>query len=215
MEDEIKRLHLLGYSSYKIVSELSGVSRRKVYNTIKKLGLSTNFPKNTPIKRLGNKIQCSKCLIYKDINDFIWIDKNNLRFRFCKSCKSKQYTQKVHQDYESYIKKQICQIRYRSKKHGSYFSLDAEYLIDLWKKQNGKCFYSDYDLNTMNTGGKHNVDSASLDKIIPENGYVKGNVVWCIQRVNVMKNDATIDEMKKWMPDWYNRVITCDFLNIK
>lgn len=36
----------------------------------------------------------------------------------------------------------------------------------------------------------------SLDRIIPEIGYVKGNVIVISKKANTMKNDASIDELK-------------------
>ena len=39
--------------------------------------------------------------------------------------------------------------------------------------------------------------SISLDRIIPEFGYVKGNVVVISNRANVIKRDASLDELEK------------------
>jgi len=39
--------------------------------------------------------------------------------------------------------------------------------------------------------------SPSLDRIIPEQGYVKGNVVVVSHRANTIKSDATIMELEK------------------
>lgn len=44
-------------------------------------------------------------------------------------------------------------------------------------------------------------DSASLDKIIPSKGYVKGNVRVISARANLLKNDATLDEMRLILAD--------------
>lgn len=38
-------------------------------------------------------------------------------------------------------------------------------------------------------------DSASLDRLIPEKGYVKGNILVISRRANVIKNNASIDEL--------------------
>jgi hypothetical protein len=40
--------------------------------------------------------------------------------------------------------------------------------------------------------------SPSLDKIDPEKGYVKGNVMWMSQLANAMKNNATKEELKQF-----------------
>lgn len=44
--------------------------------------------------------------------------------------------------------------------------------------------------------------SPSIDKIIPELGYTKGNVAIMSFRANRFKNDATIEELKK-VVEWY------------
>lgn len=50
-----------------------------------------------------------------------------------------------------------------------------------------------------NTGGKRpTANSPSVDRIIPELGYVKGNIQVISQRANVMKNDASPDELRKF-----------------
>lgn len=44
-------------------------------------------------------------------------------------------------------------------------------------------------------GGHH--ASPSLDRLIPEKGYVKGNVVVICKRANSIKSDASADEIEK------------------
>lgn len=49
---------------------------------------------------------------------------------------------------------------------------------------------------TLHTGGRRTNDHASLDRINPRKGYVKGNV-WVISyRANRIKNDATLKEIE-------------------
>lgn len=47
-----------------------------------------------------------------------------------------------------------------------------------------------------NRGGNYN--SPSLDRVIPDLGYVKENVTVISMKANRMKNDATPDELKKF-----------------
>lgn len=44
-------------------------------------------------------------------------------------------------------------------------------------------------------------DSASVDRIVPELGYVKGNVRVISQRANQLKSDATLEEMRLVLAD--------------
>jgi hypothetical protein len=55
-------------------------------------------------------------------------------------------------------------------------------------------------VNTGSSGFSPN--SPSLDRIIPELGYVKGNVQWLSNQANTMKSNATPDELllfAKWI----------------
>jgi hypothetical protein len=50
--------------------------------------------------------------------------------------------------------------------------------------------------------------SPSLDRIVPERGYVKSNVAWLCQRCNWIKRDATVPELyalADWLWDQYKR----------
>ena len=51
-------------------------------------------------------------------------------------------------------------------------------------------------------GDKRNRNSPSLDKIIPEKGYMIGNVAIISERANAIKQDATYKEIinvGKWL----------------
>src|SRR5712692_2752465 len=47
------------------------------------------------------------------------------------------------------------------------------------------------------SAGRGNSNSPTLDRIIPALGYVIGNVVVVSHRANRLKNDATLEELKK------------------
>ncbi len=55
-------------------------------------------------------------------------------------------------------------------------------------------------------GGRQyrNPNSPSLDRIIPEKGYVKGNVAIISWRANTLKNNATLEELRK-IVDWLDK----------
>lgn len=68
--------------------------------------------------------------------------------------------------------------------------VSTAYLVDLWFKQCGKCHYSGLDM-TLGVGG---LCEGNLDKIVPELGYVEGNVVWATQAMNFARNNAAYTE---------------------
>jgi len=55
--------------------------------------------------------------------------------------------------------------------------------------------------------GRHTDNSASIDRIEPARGYVRGNVVVVSYRANRIKNDASISELRA-VADFYGRMVT-------
>jgi hypothetical protein len=50
-------------------------------------------------------------------------------------------------------------------------------------------------------------NSPSLDRVIPELGYVKGNVEVISMRANRLKNDATLEEMRNLLKYLESRIV--------
>ena len=95
---------------------------------------------------------------------------------------------------ERHVRRTLSHIKSKAKKNNVPFDLPVEYAMSIftdicpalktkltWTEQNGK-----------------NKNSPSLDKIIPELGYIKGNVMWLSYKANLMKNNATASELKKF-----------------
>ena len=96
-----------------------------------------------------------------------------------------------------------------SKLRGSkYNNLTPEYLEDLNIKQSGLCYYTGIPLRPFERGGKlkHGkgakqplsklLQQVSIDKLVPNKGYVKGNVVLSSTFINIMKSQCTLNEFK-------------------
>lgn len=86
------------------------------------------------------------------------------------------------------------------------FTIDYEYALAQYERQGRVCFYTDREMAIKAFNGLSS-NSMSLDKIVPSLGYVPGNVVWCVNKVNTIKNDISLDEIKEWMPGWYERIM--------
>ncbi len=87
----------------------------------------------------------------------------------------------------------------RARQKGLDFSLAVSDLE--WPE---RCPVLDVPLDYMGRRGKYNPNSPSLDRIIPERGYVKGNVVVISVRANTIKNNATVEELRriaKWLEE--------------
>jgi hypothetical protein len=87
----------------------------------------------------------------------------------------------------------------RALEKGIPFDLDTDYLQSI---ATDKCpiFGTDFVWG-LHRGTKVNDATASLDRIIPELGYVKGNVVFISHMANRIKNDVTENELYA-VADW-------------
>lgn len=97
-----------------------------------------------------------------------------------------------------YIRRMLSQAKSRAKKEGLPFNLDSS---DIPIPEVCPILGTKLNLKMPNRGdcgdSIKNFDSPSVDKIIPQLGYVKGNV-WVISyRANTIKNNCTFDEIEK------------------
>lgn len=83
--------------------------------------------------------------------------------------------------------------RARAKKHNLPFDITKEDIFSIWPKDNCcPIFGTPFRLNRRK--GSHS-DSPTLDKIIPERGYVKDNVAVISWAANVLKQDSVDPEI--------------------
>lgn len=102
-------------------------------------------------------------------------------------------------------KERCTKIANRANSKSLPFDLTPEYLESLYDRQNGKCFYTDYDLQS-DYGRGLSQHSLSVDRVIPALGYVKENIVLCTIQANTVKNNLTLSELRLWIPSWYWRL---------
>ena len=93
--------------------------------------------------------------------------------------------------------------RYHSRKHHAKknnipFTITLEYVVSLICDE---CPILGIPLSWTVRSEKVTHNSPSLDRIIPELGYVKGNVRVISARANLLKNDATILELELVLQD--------------
>ncbi len=92
----------------------------------------------------------------------------------------------------SAIRKRVTEAKLNNKRHPDrLFNIDAEYMYALWKKQQGKCALTGHDIKLDDN---YNLN-LSIDKIIPELGYTKGNVQWTIFSANRAKGDMCMEDL--------------------
>lgn len=81
--------------------------------------------------------------------------------------------------------------KYRARKKELPFDLTVEHLESIWT---GRCAITDLPMR-VSKGNGPGIFSPSIDRIVPELGYVAGNVRFVIHAVNSMKNNGTDEDV--------------------
>lgn len=98
----------------------------------------------------------------------------------------------------------LSSVKTRAKKKGLPFNLTKDYLRSITPTH---CPVLGILLES-GMGNKTD-NSPSIDRIIPELGYVEGNVIIVSYKANRLRSDATPSELKQ-VADFYNRLLTSD-----
>lgn len=139
---------------------------------------------------------CKYCGEEKELEHFHKVpSKSNPNYRdpACKPCRHASQYEATKRDPFRYV---VARFRKKAKQKGLPFDLDAQYLEDIWT---GTCpvfktkLVLPYEAEA-NLGP--NKTTPSLDRIIPEKGYVRGNVEWICTLSNTIKQTATAAELQ-------------------
>jgi hypothetical protein len=156
--------------------------------------------------------KCSECKEIKSFSEF-WKDKSGWlgRQTYCKVC-SKGRVKKWNADRgeqtrardRAYYRRDIAtsmleKARARAKKNSIPFSLIKTDII-----VPSHCPILGLALR-IGSGSAHDA-SPSLDRIIPEKGYVPGNIIVISHRANTIKSNATVNELFR-VYQWLNEQI--------
>lgn len=112
----------------------------------------------------------------------------NKKMRESPEYKEKMKAYMLARRRNQWAKVKICELASRCKKRGIQFSLVEE---DLVVPEYCPILGIKLEINT----GRLADNSPSVDRIIPDLGYVKGNVVVVSQRANWLKKSATLSEL--------------------
>ncbi len=108
-------------------------------------------------------------------------------------CKRRNKNRNEAYDLPEVINKKLHPARIKCQKRGMTFKIDQKFILDLFKKQDGKCFYTGETLSY-----KPNTENFfSIDRLDSSKGYIDGNIVLCVSDVNYMKTDLELDRFIK------------------
>jgi hypothetical protein len=118
------------------------------------------------------------------------------RQSYCRDCENQ--TQKDQSEAHP-IHRLFLLSKRRAKKDNLDFDLTEDFIKSIWP-QNNKCPI----LDTAFTFGMKSKDALpTIDKVIPQKGYTKGNIVIISFKANSIKSDVTNIELFKKLYDFY------------
>lgn len=207
--ENIKNLHKKGFTNRKIARSL-GVDHRTVGDYLRLLKIKPNGTIGQPINMVDDKnAKCSKCNEIRPLTEFIINrrdKKYEYRFSYCSSCRRIQLNNNLNKSIEAVLRNKWNRLRLKCRDNSIPLDFDDKYLVLLYKEQKGLCFYTKKEMFYKYGEGLNRM-AISIDKIIPELGYIKGNTVLCTQKANTIKSDLTMEEIKSWLPPWYKKIV--------
>lgn len=156
---------------------------------------------------INSQKKCYKCNQRKNLEDF---SKNRHTFdgyqKVCKECfasydcvkecyKRKSY--KLKNDFQSFIEARVANIRSRCKRKSLECDIDAGYLKNILEEQQYKCYYTGVKL--VKNKGRPKYNSISFDRVDPNKGYIKTNIVACCYAANSFKGSLELQQFKDFL----------------
>jgi len=137
---------------------------------------------------------CNECNQSLNLNKFSLIEKWNVNSGtkdICKKCSTKiRQTEKLNRDWKINAAKLLYKnIKSRCKKTGREFSIDLEDIIIP-----EKCPVFGFELKREDK--QTWMFAPSVDRIDSSKGYTKGNITVVSRRANILKRDATVEELE-------------------
>lgn len=138
---------------------------------------------------------CKECNQSLNLNKFSLIEKWNVSSGtkdICKKCSIKiRQTEKLNRDWRVDAARLLYKnIKSRCKRLNREFSIDLEDIIIP-----EKCPVFGFELKRENK--QTWMSAPSVDRIDSSKGYIKGNVTVVSRRANILKRDATVEELEQ------------------
>jgi len=148
---------------------------------------------------------CTKCYVTKPISDFFWRSDQEKYRTDCKACFNlTRNNLKAEQRREDVFDQVFKRKRSHCKHHGKVFNVTKDYLQNLWNEQSGKCAVLGIDIDLF--APQHEDYKATLDQVIPNQGYTIGNVAWVSWLANRIKSNCTDPEVFLKVADYVREI---------
>lgn len=129
---------------------------------------------------------CNACIHCLRLASNLW-SKNNPE-------KKREYQKKYK--YDS-VHRALYEIKSRCKKRSINFDLDEDYIKNLWHEQDGKCYWTQIPL--VFTNARYEPNKPTIDRLVPELGYIKNNVVWSSCFANYGRSNYPVEQYRDFL----------------
>lgn len=104
-------------------------------------------------------------------------------------------------------KKLFMAARYRATQEGCPFDITADDVLAIWPVDNRCPIFGTVFQRDRRSVTKHG-RGATLDKVIPEQGYVRGNIAILSRRANAVKQDCTDPNVFHRLGNWLTEFVS-------
>ena len=190
-KNSIYNLIFISHENANLIKASTGVEREKV---VRKIFYKIKKEKRKSLKKRPNP-RTGKDFQYGDMDEqgryfvrYLWSpQKNNPEY----------FTERWERSQEAYINHRINvvlgNVKKRVKEKKLNFDVDVQYLRSI--------FPNDFICPILETkmvwGGDNSDNSPSLDRVVPDKGYVKGNLRWISNIANTLKSDRNFEIIEK------------------
>lgn len=97
---------------------------------------------------------------------------------------------------EYHLRNMYKNAKYDSKKINRDFTITTDYILQLWKSQNGKCAITGLDMDIIPGNNKINPNKCTIDRIDSSKGYIPENIWLVCSWANTSKNNLNSTQLK-------------------
>lgn len=115
--------------------------------------------------------------------------------KVCHNCRKLRYKRNAEARKLRYFPFVCDNVKSWCKRRGLPYNLDAQYLEQLWEQADHRCYWLGVTID-LHQSSYHPL-KATLDRLRPPLGYVRGNVVWASSLANKGRSNTTADEFGK------------------
>jgi hypothetical protein len=181
------------------INEKKQLQRRSNGILPKRIGLDKERSRSTKKKwRENRKLKnfenissktCTRCLFELPIENFTKDEKTKDGYRnYCRKCRSET----AGQTSKSYrLKNWAKMLILNARRHSTQVEIDEKFILELFEKQNKKCYW--FDVPLMPSEVEKYPFQPSLDRLNRKLGYTKENVVLTCYTANIGRNISSTE----------------------